>query len=179
MARANSVAPRRMMASMSLGVTTRGRLVCRASPASITVGTPTATTGTPRRAGVRGWASRGHSPAVESCTLHPSRRTSLVHRLSTATTAAGSSRRIRLCSSSTVARPVVPSTPGAKAATGRRVMSSSFLGAVWHRLRVTNTRSAVSGPRASAVTARLPTPATSTSPSLGSRARIWLAMAHT
>lgn len=47
MASASSVAPRRMMASMSLGVTTSERFAPSIVSASITVGTPTATTGTP------------------------------------------------------------------------------------------------------------------------------------
>ena len=105
MARDKSDAPWRMMASMSLGVMTMGRPpVCRLS-ASITVGTPTAITGTPSVCWVRGAAFWGTSPAVDSCTLHPRRRASEVHRLSTHSTAAGRICWIMLRSSSAVAMP--------------------------------------------------------------------------
>ena len=88
---------------------------------------------------------------------------------STTTTAAGWMARHTAPSSSAVSTPVCPSTPGESAATGRRACTHSA--SSWSipiRWRVAKMRLVQSGPKASGVIPSFPSPATSTSPSLGS-----------
>ena len=131
---------------------------------------PAASTGTPSRAAARclrlpGWA--GQSPVSENCSVRPSRSGSEEQRLSTQRRADGRSSRTSAPASCCKLRPVAPETPGATAATGRMPGSGRRLPAPM----VTKIFCTVRGPRASAVTRRLPTPSTSTGPSGGSRAR--------
>ena len=99
--------------------------------------------------------------------VRPSRAASALQRLSTQIRAAGRTASTMAAASCRRVSPVSPDTPGASAATGRMPRT----GRVCCGPMVTRIFWAVRGPRASAVTRRLPMPSTSTGPSGGSRAR--------
>ena len=173
---------------MSLGVTSRSRPSPRGGSsscpsrsaarvdASTTVGTPTASTGTPREARSRAhrWLPTpepGAIPVSDSCTVRHSRFKDREARASTATTQAGFSLRHTAWTSSPLSIPVVPSTPADREATGRKAPKCS--GICSTRWRVTRVCSWTLGPMASGVMARLPSPTTSTSPRPGTPSMSW------
>ena len=86
-----------------------------------------------------------------------------------ATTAAGCTRATAPRTISAVSMPVVPKTPEARAHTGR--MDPNSPGMALIRWRVMIRCSSASGPSASGVMARLPSPTASTAPFPGSMDR--------
>ena len=116
-------------------------------------------------------------PVSQTWTVAHSRSTRRAASASTAMTALAPIRSPTAFTISPLSTPVVPSTPAAKAATGRKEPKCS--GAMSMRCRVTRVLSAAWGPTASGVMARFPSPTTSTSPSLGSRGAISFARAVT
>ena len=130
---------------------------------------PAAMTGRPSRAVSRcrvlpGWA--GQRPASENCSVRPSRCGSEEQRLSTQMRAVGLTSLTSAPANCCKLRPVEAETPGATAATGRMPCTGGRPAPI-----VTKIFWVVLGPRASAVTRRLPTPSTSTGPSGGTSAR--------
>ena len=165
---------------MSRGVRNRGSSSPPPSPrrlAAMTVGTPTATTGMPsvRALMALRWLPTplpGISPVSPNCTVAHSRSRHRAASASMAMTAALPVACTAPRSSSSVSMPVAASTPGASAATG--VKPRNCQGSARTMCRVTSRLSSASGPTASAVMPRLPSPATSTgqsSPVPGSSAR--------
>ena len=99
-------------------------------------------------------------PVSVSWTVQPRRSGSAQASASTTMTASGCRRSVMARTSSADSTPVVPSTPGVSAATERKRPNCS--GSCARRWRVTSTLCMASGPTASGVIARLPSPTTST-----------------
>ena len=139
------------------------RISAASVPASTTVGTPTAMTGTPKVSRLRAarWLPTpepGTMPVLANCTVVHTRSMDREARASTAMMQPGRIFSATAFTSSPLSTPVVPSTPAAKAATGRKEPKCS--GACSTRWRVTMVWSATPGPMASGVMARLPSPTT-------------------
>ena len=151
---------------MSLGVTNSPASASESETVrmSMTVGTPTAMTGTPRvsRSSASRWfptPEPGVMPVSEIWIVRQSRSGSEQASASTAITASGRRSAATALTIRAASMPVEPSTPGERTQTGRNAEKSSAFCA--GRCRVAKTDSMALGPTASGVIARLPSPTTS------------------
>ncbi len=106
----------------------------------------------------------GMMPVSLNWTVQHTRPTRREASASTAMTTDGWSRSTSPRTASADSTPVVPNTPGRRAATGRN--PEKCWGIASMRCRVMRTLSAASGPTASGVMARFPRPTTSTGPAV-------------